>query len=97
MTKEEAIKVIESNRPSSGYTRLCEALDMAVAALKNQDWIPVSEAMPDVWKDVLTHRTGGDVSIEFRCSGGGWSFDNDIEGNVTHWMPLPELQMEELE
>lgn len=32
MTYEEAIKVIESNRPTSGYTMLCEALDKAKEA-----------------------------------------------------------------
>ena len=37
MTREEAIKAIESNRPTSGYTMLCEALDMAVAALREQE------------------------------------------------------------
>ena len=32
MTYEEAIKVIENNRPTSGYTILCEALDKAKEA-----------------------------------------------------------------
>ena len=36
MTYEEAIKVIESNRPISGYTMLCEALDIAKEALEKQ-------------------------------------------------------------
>lgn len=36
MTTEEAIKAIECNRPTSGYTILCEALDMAIAALRAQ-------------------------------------------------------------
>lgn len=37
MTREEAIQTIESNRPSSGYTMLCEALDMAISALRQQE------------------------------------------------------------
>ena len=37
MTYEEAIKVIESNRPTSGYTMLCEALDIAKEALEKQN------------------------------------------------------------
>lgn len=37
MTAEEAIHVIQSNRPTSGYTMLCEALDMAIAALREQE------------------------------------------------------------
>ena len=36
MTYEEAIKVIESNRPTSGYTMLCEALDIAKEAIEKQ-------------------------------------------------------------
>lgn len=36
MTYEEAIKVIESNRPTAGYTMLCEALDIAEEALEKQ-------------------------------------------------------------
>lgn len=45
MTREEAIHVIQSNRPTSGYTMLCEALDMAVAALREQ------EERENVWHD----------------------------------------------
>lgn len=36
MTYKEAIKVIESNRPTSGYMSLCEALDIAKEALEKQ-------------------------------------------------------------
>ena len=36
MTYEEAIRAIESNRPTSGYRILCEALDLAVEALEKQ-------------------------------------------------------------
>lgn len=36
MTYEEAIRVIESNRPTSGYTMLCEALDIAKEAIEKQ-------------------------------------------------------------
>lgn len=70
---------------------LLKAIDKAIDALREQPrWIPVTERLPDVWKEVITHRTGGDLSIEFRCSGEGWSFDNDIMGEVTHWIQLPQ-------
>ena len=36
MTNEEAIGAIESNKPTSGYTILCEALDLATSALREQ-------------------------------------------------------------
>ena len=34
MTIQEAINAIKLNRPTSGYTILCEALDMAIDALE---------------------------------------------------------------
>lgn len=37
MKAKEACRVIESNRPTSGYTMLNEALDMAIDALKKQE------------------------------------------------------------
>ncbi len=36
MTREDAIRIIEKNRPTSGYIMLREALDIAVAALRAQ-------------------------------------------------------------
>ena len=36
MTENEAIKVIEKNRPTSGYAMLNEALDIAINALEKQ-------------------------------------------------------------
>lgn len=64
--------------------------DECVFFLEERRWIPVTERLPKAWEEVLTHRTGGNLSIEFKCSGDEWSFDNDIMEEVTHWMPLPE-------
>ena len=36
MEIKEAINAIKENKPTSGYTILCEALDMAVSALEKQ-------------------------------------------------------------
>ena len=36
MNAQEAIKAIKDNKPTSGYTTLCEALDMAIEALEKQ-------------------------------------------------------------
>lgn len=33
---KEAIKIIKSNYPTSGYSMLCEALDIAIEALEKQ-------------------------------------------------------------
>ena len=36
MEIKKAIEAIKSNKPTSGYTVLCEALDIAVSALEKQ-------------------------------------------------------------
>lgn len=36
MTNEETINAIKHNKPTSGYTTLCEALDIAVSAIEKQ-------------------------------------------------------------
>ena len=57
MTKIEAIKVIEKNRPTSGYAMLNEALDMAINALEKQekikDLLDSCTAYPDDMCDCL--------------------------------------------
>lgn len=40
MTNKEAIEVIKCNYPSENYTRLREALDMAIEALENEKQTP---------------------------------------------------------
>lgn len=87
MTREEAISAIQSNRPTSGYTMLCEALDMAVAALREQEermWIPVTERLPDAGKDVIIYSKIDGVCVDY--------YDGDMFGywDVTHWMPMPK-------
>ena len=37
MNREEAIQVIEISRPTCGNTILCEALDMAISVLRQQE------------------------------------------------------------
>ena len=59
MTREEAIEVLKKNRPGADPRRcgleLCTAVDMAIAALREQDvtdtnvgnkWISVQDALP---------------------------------------------------
>ena len=99
MTREEAIHVIQSNRPTSGYTMLCEALDIAIAALREQEerqWIPVTERLPDEnnrW--VLCLCVGGAMEV-LKFDYTMWNWDAQypgrcyLENYVTHWMPLPE-------
>ena len=93
MKREEAIKIIEGNRPISGYIILNKALDMAITALQNQPvWIPVSERLPE---ESLNSVIGWDTYRNRCCFvqylGGRFVLGDDIYSvNVTAWMPLPE-------
>ena len=93
MKREEAIKIIEGNRPINGYIILNEALDMAITALQNQPvWIPVSERLPE---ESLNSVIGWDTYRNRCCFvqylGGRFVLGDDIYSvNVTAWMPLPE-------
>ena len=56
---------------------------------KVSEWIPCSERMPELNVPVLVHTGSGmriDKAYDF---GDGVSFYEDIYGDVTHWMPLP--------
>lgn len=93
MKREEAIKIIEGNRPINGYIILNKALDMAITALQNQQvWIPVSERLPE---ESLNSVIGWDTYRNRCCFvqylGGRFVLGDDIYSvNVTAWMPLPE-------
>ena len=53
-----------------------------------QEWIPVTERLPNPFESVLVFRDGK-ISIDYN-EGNGW-FAYDFNGKrVTHWMPLPE-------
>ena len=50
--EKEAIEVIKSNYPTSGYYMLCEALDMAISALEKQ--IPMKAKFEN--REIIRHR-----------------------------------------
>ena len=55
------------------------------------DWVKCSERMPELNVPVLVHTGSGmriDKAYDF---GDGVSFYEDLYGDVTHWMPLPEI------
>ena len=47
MTNKEAIETIKVNYPPENYSMLCEALDMAMTILKEQE--PVTPLTVDAW------------------------------------------------
>ena len=70
MTIEEAIEILRKNRPTSDPRpcgmELCEAVDMAISALRQQDvadkdvgkWISVKDRLPDYMGEVLVIVSG---------------------------------------
>ena len=55
-------------------------------------WIPVTERLPDVGKDVLCF-CRANICLVLGRDGNLWHEDADryyMSGFVTHWMPLPE-------
>ena len=53
-----------------------------------QQWIPVSERLPEENTAVMTYRESG-IEVEYRWHK-GWDNDEFTPCPVTHWMPLPE-------
>lgn len=58
-------------------------------------WIPVSERLPEEWVDVLVLSECGFCEVAVYLGGHSnkwrvtWNHDM-LDGDVTHWMPLPE-------
>ena len=70
MTNEEAIEILRKNRPTSDPRpcgmELCDAVDIAISALRQQDvtdkdvgkWISVKDRLPDYMGEVLVIVSG---------------------------------------
>ena len=70
MTNEEAIEILRKNRPTSDPRpcgmELCDTVDMAISALRQQDvtdkdvgkWISVKDRLPDYMGEVLVIVSG---------------------------------------
>ena len=76
---------------------LAKVIEDAYMALKNgvtvQEWISVKDRLPESGKDaVMIALRWGEVDIGW-CEEGRWGseFVNEYDdGEVTHWMPLPQ-------
>lgn len=70
-----------------------ETLKKFQVAISNKPrWIPVTERLPDVGKDVLCF-CRANISLVLGRDGNLWREGADryyMSGFVTHWMPLPE-------
>lgn len=106
MTNEEAKKCLETidiqsfrdTTESYYFKDINEAKNIAIQALSQPKWIPVTEELPEAGYSVLVTRitNNGDIyekiaSFQEEC----WMDDNDKYGKpnsdtVLAWMPLPE-------
>lgn len=53
MTAEEAIATLKANYPDACYEQLREAVDTAISALEQTQWIPVSKKLPEEEHDTI--------------------------------------------
>lgn len=109
MTRAEAIKRLETC-DDCGDCLTCkahdEAIEVVVNALKEQDakWISVSEKLPECGRKVLvTDVRDGFVSTSELFARGKvdwWECEDTMRlqvGEITHWMPIPEVPKEDEE
>ncbi|WP_320910247.1 DUF551 domain-containing protein [Citrobacter farmeri] len=57
-------------------------------------WIPVSERMPE--SNGVYFGWDGKRVLEVNCFFGGFSANQFIHGEITHWMPLPAAPQQEV-
>lgn len=53
------------------------------------EWISVKDRLPEPNQDVLAIHSEGIIDINFLDHYTGFLFEN-LYGEITHWMPLPE-------
>ncbi|MDO4264107.1 MAG: DUF551 domain-containing protein [Deinococcus sp.] len=92
---------IRSDRLGDYRPEIAQAVSALRAALTQPEapapappaerWLPVSERLPEEGQRVLFADIGAGIHAGRRCSD-GWDEPVDFwdEGEITHWMPLPE-------
>jgi hypothetical protein len=57
-------------------------------------WIPVLDRVPELGVDVLVLQRSGHCEVAWRHIDDGEWMSESVFGEITHWMPLPELPKE---
>lgn len=99
MTREEAIKKLQKQKAEYldewvDYSGIAEAFDMAIEALKAQEWTPISQKPPEDRQDCIVSTDASEMLFAtFYEYSHGYNFDTwglDCVGEITAWMPLPD-------
>ena len=92
-TKEKLVEILDRFVYDEWYGNEDIAEKLISNGVTVQEWIPVKDRLPESGKEgVLIALRWGEVDIGW-CEEGQWSseFVNEYEdGEVTHWMPLPQ-------
>ena len=83
MTREEALKILDTI-PTIGEQ--VDALEMAIKALEQTRWIPVSEGLPE--EDGYYLGCCGDNACSIVVD--EFNKDHFCKYNIIAWMPLPQ-------
>ena len=106
MTKEEAIDALKNDIEICTIQQK-QACEMAIQALEQTRWIPVSERLPkageyigDVERYYLAQNEYGDMLVARYTHGGYWEQIYQLKpigDEVVAWMPLPQPYKSESE
>ena len=92
-TKEKLVEILDRFVYDEWYGNEDIAEKLISNGVTMQEWISVDDRLPESGKEgVLIALRWGEVDIGW-CEDGRWSseFINEYEeGEVTHWMPIPQ-------
>ena len=92
-TKEKLVEILDRFVYDEWYSNGDIAEKLISFGVTVQEWISVNDRLPESGKEgVLIALRWGEVDIGW-CEDGRWDseFVNEYEdGEVTHWMPLPQ-------
>ncbi|HFT3284302.1 TPA: DUF551 domain-containing protein [Klebsiella pneumoniae] len=86
---DENVHVLHTKSPAQSD---CCPAQNSVTPVQNKGWIPVSERMPE--SNGVYFGWDGKRVLEVNCFFGGFSANQFIHGEITHWMPLPAAPQE---
>lgn len=73
-----------------GVDALAVAQHLIAHGVTVQEWIPVTERLPETMQPVIVCRKGGKVEQGYKDVGDWWKVYGTRTKHVTYWMPLPK-------